>query len=201
MGGGLKCKRGERRVVLECEKLIIAAGVNSIPKFPENLSWSGFSGLVTHSKSIGANQSLLTSSHIQRVTEVGGNKSAFDAVFLCAVKVVDWVISPDGYGPGILLEPRTKGGTSFARVKLARVSLIPGPTVLNQEGWWWRFLNSGSCGVGTWVLRIVMRVVTRDALGVYGRNERTKGIGPNLTEWVLFHPFFSPWELMVKEVG
>jgi dimethylaniline monooxygenase (N-oxide forming) len=111
MGGGLKCKRGERRVVLECEKLIIAAGVNSIPKFPENLSWSGFSGLVMHSKSIGANQSLLTSSHIQRVTVVGGNKSAVDVVFLCAkaVKVVDWVISPDGYGPGICWNRERRG--------------------------------------------------------------------------------------------
>jgi dimethylaniline monooxygenase (N-oxide forming) len=176
---------GEREVI-ECEKLIVAAGVNSIPKFPEGLDWREFEGPVMHSKDVGMKHDLLTAENVKRVTVVGGNKSAVDVVYLCAKtgKEVDWIISPHGYGPGILFEPRTKSGTSFASIKLARASLIPSPSVLNAEGWWYWFLHSGRSWVGAWVLRMVMKLVTRDMMSLYRRNGNTMMIAPDLPGYV-----------------
>jgi dimethylaniline monooxygenase (N-oxide forming) len=179
-----------RKEMLACDKLIIAAGVNSIPKFPEELDWSEFAGSVMHSKDVGKNHNLLTAEKVKRVTVVGGNKSAVDAVYLCAKagKEVDWVISPHGYGPGILFEPRTKNGTSFASIKLARASLIPGPTILNASGFWYWFLHSGKSWVGAWVLRIAMKLLTRDMMTMYKRNGNTMKIAPDLPEYVFHLP-------------
>lgn len=190
-GAGDEGERGGREMMV-CDKLIIAAGVNSIPMFPEDIDWKDFTGPVMHSKDVGIKHGLLTAENASRVTVVGGNKSAVDVVYLCAKagKEVDWIISPDGYGPGILFEPRTKSGTSYASIKLARVSLIPGPTVLNANGWWYWFLHSGKSWLGTWVLRMVMKMLTKDMMEMYRRNENTMKISPDLPEYVFISSSF-----------
>ena len=175
-----------------CDKLIIAAGVNSIPKVPDDLDWKNFAGPVMHSRDVGRKHALLTEEGVKRVTVVGGNKSAVDVVYLCAKarKEVDWVISPDGYGPCILFEARTKSGTSFASIKLARASLITGPSILNVKGWWYWFLHSGKSWVGSWLLRMVMKMLTKEMMGMYRRNENTMKIAPDLPEYV-YPSYFS----------
>lgn len=175
---------GEREV-LSCDKLIVAAGVHSIPKFPEDVGRKQFQGLVMHSRDVGVKHGLLTGEGVKRVTVVGGNKSAVDAVYLCAKagKEVDWVISPHGFGPGILFEPRTKDGTSFTSIKLARWSLIPSPSFLSASGFWYWFLHSGKSWFGTWVLRKAMQWITKDMMKLYTRNENTMKIAPDLPEY------------------
>ncbi|KAE9368355.1 FAD/NAD(P)-binding domain-containing protein [Stipitochalara longipes BDJ] len=178
-----------KRESMMCDKLIIAAGVNSIPRLPDDVDWSGFAGPVMHSKDVGERHALLTAERVKRVTVVGGNKSAVDVVYLCAKagKEVDWIISPDGYGPGILFEARTKSGTSYASIKLARMSLITGPSVLNLKRWWYWFLHSGKSWVGSWLLRMVMKVLTKEMMEMYRRNEKTMKIAPDLPDM-----FWSP---------
>lgn len=173
------------REVLVCDKLTIAAGVNSIPKFPDDIDWSSFAGPVMHSKDVGTKHGLLTAENVKRVTVVGGNKSAVDVVYLCAKagKEVDWVINPSGYGPGILFEAGTKGGTSFASIKLARMSLITGPSILDVKSWWYRFLHSGKSWLGSWLLRMIMKMLTKEMMALYRTNENTMKIAPDLPKY------------------
>jgi dimethylaniline monooxygenase (N-oxide forming) len=99
---------------LVCNKLIIAAGVNSIPKLPGDIDWSNFSAPIMHSKEVDREHALLTSETVRRVTVVGSNKSAVDIVYLraCAGKEVDWIISPEGYEPGLA----PKRGRALGRI-------------------------------------------------------------------------------------
>jgi dimethylaniline monooxygenase (N-oxide forming) len=175
---------GKKKESLVCDKLIIASGVNSTRNLPEGLNWADFLGPIMHSKEVGTKYSRLTSEAVQKVAVVGGNKSAVDVAMLCARagKEVDWIISPDGYGPGILLEPRTQSGTSVVWLKLARASTLLGPTVLNASGFWYWFLHSGKSRIGAWLLKWIMLMVTKEALEPYSRNENTMKIAPDLPE-------------------
>lgn len=169
---------------LVCDKLIVAAGVNSIPNVPGDIDCSSYSGTVMHSKDVGTKHGLLTSGIAQRVTVVGGNKSAVDVVYLCARvgKQVDWISSPYGYGRTLLLEPRTSSGTSLIRYKLFRASIITGPTILNASGFWYWFLHSGKSRLGTWLLKKFFAMFTKEATSICRRNENTMKIAPDLEE-------------------
>ena len=70
--GGLRLKieedfggRETKEQFLVCDKLIVAAGVNSIPNVPEDIDCTPYSGPVMHSKQVGIKHGLLTSEAVQ----------------------------------------------------------------------------------------------------------------------------------------
>lgn len=130
--------KGTTKGSLMCDKLIIATGIDSTPNFPADIEWSKFDGQIMHSKEIGKKHNRLTSKDVNNVTVVGGNKSAVDAVNLCALagKEVDWVIRKEGYGPGALLEARTFGIHAGA-LKALRASATIFPNILKSSGFWY----------------------------------------------------------------
>jgi dimethylaniline monooxygenase (N-oxide forming) len=169
------------REVLLCDKLIVATGVSSTPSLPD-LDWSKFDGPVMHSKEVGKKYKVLTTDPIKRVTVVGGNKSAVEVVYLCALAgiEVDWVIREEGYGPGVLFEARTKGKHAGA-IKAARASAIPFPNILATSGFWYWFFHSGKSQVGTFLLKWSLEKFSKKAIkSMYGKNEHTMKAAPDV---------------------
>lgn len=133
--------------VLSCDKLLVASGLASNPKFPD-IPRANFTGAVMHTKFIGTRYTELTSEKVDRVTVYGGCKSAVDAIILCvkAGKKVDWVIRENGNGPGMLVEVK-KIGFIF----LARWKSFMNPSMYWASGFWYYFLHSGKNRLGSWI--------------------------------------------------
>ena len=171
------------REVLRCDKLIVATGTASTPNMPRGIDWKAFEGLIMHSKDVGTKHELLTAGNVERVTVVGGNKSAVDVVNLCALagKEVDWVIRKDGYGPGNLFEARSNGFHAGA-IKAMRATATISPNILVTSGFWYRFLHSGKSWLGTRLLKFMLSKVDASALSLYKRNENTMKIAPDVKQ-------------------
>lgn len=172
------------REVIPCDKLIVATGVTSTPSLPKGLDWKEYEGPVMHSRDVGQKHQLLTADTVKKVTVVGGSKSSVDVVYLCALagKEVDWVIREDGYGPILLLEPRTHGIHKGA-IKNIRATTMASPSILLTEGFWYRFLHSGQSKIGSKLLHSIMEKGSKSAIkSVYGKNENTWKIAPDLKE-------------------
>lgn len=135
--------------ILTCDKLIVATGTTSLPKWPD-VPRHDFVGLVMHSKDVGQYYQDLTSSKINRVTVYGGCKSAIDVINLCILggKNVDWVIRDTGNGPGMMVELKScgvQGARFLGRWKGAFL-----PSIFRTDGFRYRFLQSGASSLGTW---------------------------------------------------
>lgn len=168
---------------LLCDKLIVATGSSSTPKMPKDIDWTSFKGPIMHSKEVGTKHQLLTADNVQRVTVVGGNKSAVDVVYLCALagKEVDWLIRKDGTGPGLLFDVRSKNGTHAARYKALRATTIASPNLLSTKGFWYWFLHSGKNWVGSQLIRWAFSYASKMGIrSMYGENENTMKIAPDL---------------------
>ena len=170
------------RETLISDKLIVATGICSTSNLPEEIDWSNFDRPIMHSKEVGRKHQLLTNDTVHRVTIVGGNKSAVDVVNMCAMagKEVDWVIRPEGYGPGILFEARTHGIHAGA-FKAARASAIPSPNILATSGFWYWFFHSGKSRLGSKLLNWMLTKLSKSAMdGLYATNENTMKIAPDM---------------------
>lgn len=169
--------------VILCDKLIVATGVNSTPRYPD-LDWKVYQGPVMHSKDVGQRHKQLTDESIKRVTVVGGSKSSVDAVYLCALagKEVDWIIREDGFGPLLLFDPRSHGVHAGA-IKNIRATTMASPSILWTEGFWYRCLHSGKSKIGPTLLQAMMEKASKSTIkGFYGRNENTMKIAPDMKE-------------------
>jgi cation diffusion facilitator CzcD-associated flavoprotein CzcO len=145
--------KGEEEVVT-CDKLIIAAGLNSKPNWPD-VPRKDYNGMVIHTKDIGLHHQDLTSEKVKRVTVYGGCKSAVDVIIVClmAGKKVDWVIRAEGNGPGMMGVTR-KGGVHLG-ILAGRWKNILTPSIFATSGFWYRFLHSGNSGLGNWIFKTV----------------------------------------------
>ncbi len=145
---------GDLGEVVTCDKLLIAAGLNSKPNWPD-IARDDFAGPVLHSKDIGLQHASLMSEKVNRVIVYGGCKSAVDAIKLCilAGKKVDWIIRENGNGPGMMVEVR-KYGVHGARL-IGRWKDTLSPSIFKTSGFWYTFLQSGQSKLGSWILRRV----------------------------------------------
>lgn len=171
---------------LLCDKLIVATGTASTPKLPTDIDWSKFEGPIMHSKDVGTKHPQLVSDNIKRVTVVGGNKSAVDVVNLCALagKEVDWLIRPEGAGPGFLFKARTKDGSHAGKVKNMRATTIISPNILVTKGFWYWFLHSGKSWAGINLLKFALDQISKRSIkAMYGGNVNTMKIAPDLKKY------------------
>jgi len=178
------------REVLECDKLIVATGVTSSPNMPEDLDWKEFEGPVMHSKEVGEKHKQLTADKVKRVTVVGGSKSAVDVVNMCALagKEVDWVIREEGYGPLIMAPPRTHGIHAGA-IKNIRATTLALPNIHITDGMFYNFLLSGKSKMGSKLVKYALEKGSKSAIkSVYGKNENTMKIAPDMKKYVFKFP-------------
>ncbi|KAE8443031.1 hypothetical protein EG329_002425 [Mollisiaceae sp. DMI_Dod_QoI] len=143
--------------ILTFDKVIVAAGLNSKPQWPD-LPMEDFGGLIMHSKDIGQRYQELTSEKVNRVTVYGGCKSAVDAIILCldAGKKVDWIIRDTGNGPGMMVQVKSIFGIHGARFA-GRWKNILTPSIFATDTFWYRFLHSGKSRLGNWICRRVWK--------------------------------------------
>ncbi|KUJ18470.1 FAD/NAD(P)-binding domain-containing protein [Mollisia scopiformis] len=143
--------------VLTFDKVIVAAGLNSKPLWPD-LPIDDFEGIVMHSKDIGMRHSELTSEKTHSVTVYGGCKSAVDAIILCldAGKKVDWVIRDTGNGPGMMVQIRSLFGIHGARFA-GRWKNILSPSIFSTDTFWYRFLHSGKSRLGNFICKRIWK--------------------------------------------
>ena len=139
-----------------CKKLIVAAGIDSIPKFPSDLNTSAYSGKTLHSKDIGKSfHELLADDDIKNVTIVGGNKSSFEiaGMFGLEGKKVQWLIREDGLGAGMMMKDRPDGKKHAMEVMKPMASRLPGaiaPNLYTPYHWLTRFIYGGKNWFGRW---------------------------------------------------
>ena len=148
-GWTIVTKNGE---IIECEKLIVAAGNFTIPYIPSNPDISSdFKGPILHTRSLGAQYPRLQSQNVKSVVVIGGQKSAIETALLClkAGKEVHWVIREDGNGPApiILKEPVRSKWNVFAFSKTKLFAQLC-PSIYNRTGWWYKNLHSGASKLG-----------------------------------------------------
>ena len=167
--------------VLSCDKLVVATGVTNNPRMP-NIDSSTFKGKVLHSKDVRPWKEFLTSDAVSNVTVVGGNKSALEAVRLCAYasKVVTWLIRKDGRGPGILFTTRTNGRPRAADGASQWTSIFCSG-IYARRGWIHNFLYSGNNRLGTWLQEWFWKFVTKTAIKAkLSKNEFRKLLNPDV---------------------
>lgn len=132
-GWNLHIKGGTSQSV-HCNKIAVAAGINSQPTLPRFLWQSELTVPVLHHRDFGtcSDAVLAASSPYKNVTILGGGKSAADMVYasLKAEKTVNWVIRNSGEGPGILMDPAATGRYRHA----AEVGVTQSATVLSPSG-------------------------------------------------------------------
>lgn len=143
-----KEKRSEAKIVFSATKVIVASGLASTPLLPNLPCKERFLGPILHQENFGQS-SILSSADIQRVTVLGGGKSAGDMVYALvkAGKSVTWVIRTPGSGPGFFLPAKGKGPykNAFA-MGSTRLAATLTPSFFNPDNWWTKSLHSSSYG-------------------------------------------------------
>ncbi|KKP03983.1 hypothetical protein THAR02_03898 [Trichoderma harzianum] len=136
----------------DCDKLIVATGNFSNPKFPD-VAMAEFKGLAIHTKNIGQQYEALLAADVDSVAIYGGGKSAIDAVNLCieAGKKVHWIISDKGNGPNMMFSTRLKWGYHVGQF-VGRWKDVFSVSIFSIDTFFGRFFYSGKNKLGTWLI-------------------------------------------------
>ena len=101
----------------KCQKLIVSTGRTSDPVYPRIQGQDTFDGpiYVPNDLADPSKRTALASSDVERISVLGGGKSAWDAVWLSSQmgKEVDWIIRPSGFGPSWTLDGVLPGSNNF----------------------------------------------------------------------------------------
>ena len=131
-------------------KLMVASGLTSEPYMPTLPGEEKFDGPIIHQEAFGSS-SILKSPDIKTICVLGGGKSSADMIYaaVTAGKKVTWVLkASDTTGPGFLFSPKGKGPYKNAfEIGMTRAAATFGPSVLNGETRWTRFLHGSKIGV------------------------------------------------------
>lgn len=170
------------RGMLDADKLMVATGVTSIPRYPALAGGDDGSVPIIHSRDFGESNASLSSDKVGDVVVLGAAKSAYDAVYLLLRmgKRVTWVVRPHGAGPLAMLPSEVLGWWNSIAVASTRLMTFLSPSILNTEGWLaWLLLRS-------WPGRLLVTLfwVALDWLSAahagYGRGDHVAGLRPEI---------------------
>ncbi|KAK6355586.1 hypothetical protein TWF696_004686 [Orbilia brochopaga] len=121
--------------VLTSEKLIIANGITSLPKYPD-LDHSKFTPPVLHHRYFGERQADWDRDDVKHVTVYGAGKGSVDniAQLIKSGKKIKWVIRKNGRGPPWILDPNLPGGRRAESLGFSRVLALLMPSLYQDEG-------------------------------------------------------------------
>ena len=154
-----KLESGE--VDYAARKVIMAAGLSSIPNMPKLPGKEDFKGPILHQKEIGESQ-ILTADEKDKeghthITVLGGGKSASDIVYAAATdshhpRKVSWIIRTSGEGP--LLLNKAQGFSKYRSVtelgSIRAMARLSSANPFLSENWWNWFLHKTAAG--QWLL-------------------------------------------------
>ncbi|KAF3927802.1 hypothetical protein ABW20_dc0101414 [Dactylellina cionopaga] len=126
-GGGAK--------VLTSDKLIVAAGIASLPKYP-HLDWSTFTKPVMHHRYFGERSKEWDNEEVKHVTVYGAGKGSMDNIVQLARsgKKVKWVIRKEGRGPCWILDGELPNGKRAEALGFSRILALLMPSLYQDEG-------------------------------------------------------------------
>ena len=110
--GGIWELHGSDAQKITARTVVVASGNTSRPAMPALPGKENFSGPIIHQKDFGrASSEVFAASSVQKITVLGGGKSAADMVYASvkAGKKVAWIIRQDGEGPAAFAAAAGKG--------------------------------------------------------------------------------------------
>ncbi|KAJ1337157.1 dimethylaniline monooxygenase (N-oxide forming) [Microdochium nivale] len=187
-GGASEEEDDHGRGMLDADKLMVATGVTSIPRYPALAGGNDGSVPIIHSRDFGESNASLRSEKVRDVVVLGAAKSAYDAVYLLLRmgKRVTWVIRPHGAGPLAMLPSEVLGWWNSIAVASTRLMTFLSPSILNAEGWLaWLLLRSWP---GRLLVALFWTVLDRlsAAHAGYGRGDHVAGLKPEIGDKSIF---------------
>ncbi|KAL8674406.1 MAG: hypothetical protein Q9168_001198 [Polycauliona sp. 1 TL-2023] len=134
--------------VLRSAKLIVASGLTSVPNMPILPGQENFEKPIIHQKDFGVS-AVLSTPELERITVLGGAKSAADLVYDCvqAGKKVTWIVRKTGTGPGFFVAADSKiSPRTIYAMSTIRFMTTLSPSLFNADSWWNRFLQCTRMG-------------------------------------------------------
>ncbi|KIW99540.1 uncharacterized protein Z518_11279 [Rhinocladiella mackenziei CBS 650.93] len=180
--------------ILECHKLIVATGLYSTPRAIP-LPADHYKGTSIHSRDLGKmHENISEDPTVKDVVVVGGCKSAVEAcaAFLASEKRVHWLVRPSEQGaPMLILDLEARPNP--LEISLTRLLSAFSSSPWNTNGFWYRFLHSGSWSLGTWLVNTVSNLMTnvvwKDAH--YDKSQNTRKLEPKRKSIYFYIPYLS----------
>ncbi|KAJ6256440.1 hypothetical protein Dda_8941 [Drechslerella dactyloides] len=121
--------------ILTSEKLIIANGIASLPKYPD-LDHSRFTPPVLHHRYFGERRADWDRDEVKTVTVYGAGKGSMDNIvqLIKSGKKVKWVIRKNGRGPPWILDPNLPNGKRAEALGFCRILALLMPSLYQDEG-------------------------------------------------------------------
>ena len=136
--------------LLSTPKLIVCAGLTSVPNMPSIPGQSSFQCKVVHHRDFGSS-SILADPEMKHVAVLGGAKSAADIAYAAATagKQVSWIIRKSGSGPGGLLPAKGIGPyKNTNEVLYTRLTAAMNPSMWTPQTWTTWLLHQSWIGRG-----------------------------------------------------
>jgi dimethylaniline monooxygenase (N-oxide forming) len=134
--------------VFSTPKLLICAGLTSVPNMPSLPGQDSFKGKIMHHRDFGSS-SVLKDPEVKHIAVLGGAKSAADIAYAAAKagKRVSWIIRKSGSGPGGLLPAKGMGPyKNTNEVLYTRLTAALNPSMWARRNWAARLLHQSWIG-------------------------------------------------------
>ncbi|KAK6515949.1 hypothetical protein TWF281_004540 [Arthrobotrys megalospora] len=130
-----RCHIADTAKVLSAEKLIVANGISSLPKYPD-LDWSTFTKPVMHHRYFGERAKEWDNEEVKHVTVYGAGKGSMDNMVQLAKagKKIKWVIRKEGRGPPWILDGNLPGGKRAEYLGFSRILALLMPSLYQDSG-------------------------------------------------------------------
>lgn len=153
--------------VVSTRKLMVCAGLTSIPNMPSLPGQGLFTGKIMHHRDFGSS-AVLEDPQVKHIAVLGGAKSAADIAYAAATagKTVSWIIRRSGSGPGGLLPAKGIGPyRNSNEVLYTRLMATLNPSLWTPRTWKTRALHQSSTGrrIVDWIWRVSNANARREA--------------------------------------
>ena len=138
----------DKPAALSTPKLMVCAGLTSIPNMPSIPGQETFKGRIMHHRDFGSS-SILEDPKAKHITVLGGAKSAADVAYAAAAagKQVSWIIRKSGSGPGGLLPAKGLGPyKNTNEVLYTRLTAALNPSIWTPQTWATRLFHQSWIG-------------------------------------------------------
>jgi len=164
---GLWIASADKLSVLSTSKLMICAGLTSIPNMPSLPGQDSFTGKIMHHRDFGSS-SILVDPEVKHIAVLGGARSAADLAYAAATagKQVSWIIRLCGGGAGGLLPAKGTGPyKNTNEVLCTRLAATLNPSMWAPQNWIARVLHQSRIGRGLvdWIWKTSNRSARREA--------------------------------------
>jgi dimethylaniline monooxygenase (N-oxide forming) len=180
--------------VFSTPRLMICAGLTSLPNMPSLPGQESFKGKIMHHRDFGSS-SILKDHEVKHIGVLGGAKSAADIAYAAAAagKTVSWIIRRTGSGPGGLLPAKGMGPYKNSNeVLYTRLVATLNPSLWTPQTWTARVLHRSMTGrrIVNWIWGISDANVRREA-GFKNRSEPADYDSPDYQNLQPDTPIFS----------